>query len=134
MKEPSIFSQWWFWLLIIGIILLLVAAFLHLGLKENTEWAWWIFIAGAVLAVIGIIGSFVVLARSPKCTEYVAAASSDASSSAAVAETKPLESSSIQAPAEYQISTPSYTDLNFPQAERGFTATSQSLDSLAMSP
>ena len=48
-------TQIWLWLVIIGILLILLAAIFHLAFKENTGWVWWIFVGGAVLAVLGII-------------------------------------------------------------------------------
>ena len=126
MKERSIFSYWWFWLLIIGTLLILLAALFHLGFKDNTQWVWWIFAGGVLLAVIGIIFAFISYYTEPKCTPVKTGECP-----------KIVPSSLPQSDCPYAvhspIPTPSVATTNFPQAQRGFTATNLELSSLAPS-
>lgn len=144
MKERSIFSYFWFWLLIIGIVLILLAAILHLAFKENTHWVWWIFAAGALLAVLGIIFAAVSYFQEPKCVpgEIVESecpkvwdasprsASSLAQSYIPVSETQ-VSMKSPKSPIYSPIGTPTQANLNLPQAQRGFTTTGNELSTLA---
>lgn len=143
MKERSIFSYWWFWILIVGILLILLAALLHLGLKENTTWVWWIFVAGAVLAVLGIILAVVAYYNQPKCivTEPESAIVTEDHGCSRISDNYPqssLEKSYIPisdnemgSPVYSPIGTPSRSSINIPQAQRGFSTTSSGLSSLA---
>ena len=51
----DITMSFWFWLLIIGIFLILAAALLAGGLKEANGWVWGFFIAGIIISILGII-------------------------------------------------------------------------------
>lgn len=137
MKERSIFSYYWFWLLIVGVLLILLAAILHLGLKENTNWVWWIFVVGAVLAVLGIILSVVSYYNEPACVvEPVESADFDCddimNSSPQYNTTIPIsKTAELSSPIYSPIGTPSKSTLNLPQVQRGFTTTGSELSSLA---
>ena len=51
----NVTSSFWFWLLILGIFLILFAAILAGGLQETNNWVWGLFVVGSILAVLGII-------------------------------------------------------------------------------
>ncbi len=138
MQQPSIISYFWFWILIIGILLILLAALLHLGLKKNTGWVWWIFIAGAVLAVLGIILAIVsyyntkcvVVQPSPITEDF---GCNNFSPETSVNESYiPLSSEApVQSPVYSPMGTPSRSTLNMLQTQRGFATSSSELSRLA---
>lgn len=86
MKQKSILSTFWFWLLIIGLLLILTALLIGGGMKKITGWVWVIFIIGAVLAVLGIIFAIYEWFSIQNCVEKVV----EQSCSKNVAETNPI--------------------------------------------
>ena len=133
MQEKSIFKQWWFWMLLIGIFSILVAALLHLGLKENTQWVWIIFGIGALLAVLGIIFALVSYFTQPRCV--VANTKTDTFG----CENVNMNKMSTQIPTPIPVVSPGCSPMrqpsmatqNLPQAQRGFMSTSNDLSALA---
>lgn len=122
MQPQSIFSYWWFWLMIIGLILILLAAVLHLTIKDNTQWVWWIFAAGALLVLIGIVLWFVSYFNQPTC---------------GVTEEKESSCPKVVPMPEDGPYTPkmdiSMSNINLPQAQRGFTTSATEISALAPS-
>lgn len=51
----SFFTSAWFWLAVIGIILVIVAIVLYTTRKPVEWWVWAILIAGVILAVLAVI-------------------------------------------------------------------------------
>jgi Na+/melibiose symporter-like transporter len=65
----SILTSFWFWLFIIGIALILLAALIGGGMKKVTGWIWALFIVGVVLALLGVIFAFVAIRNAKPCVE-----------------------------------------------------------------
>ena len=135
MMQQSIFSYVWFWFLIVGVLLILLAALLHLGLKEDTTWVWWIFVAGAALALLGIIFAIVSYFNSPRCI-VAEPTSTEEFGCDNLYESKesfiPIsQSAELNSPVYSPIGTPSRSTLNIQQTQRGFTTTGSELSSLA---
>ena len=108
----SVIKSFWFWLLIIGVALILTSILIAGGMKEMKGWTWAIFVVGCVLAILGIIFAFVAWSKYTPC------------------ESNPVEKKES---IEISQQTPEITrvSVNVPQAERGFSATSMNLSSLA---
>jgi hypothetical protein len=51
----SAFESFWFWILLLGLLLILVGALIAGGTKEFSGWVWGLFIAGIVIALIGLL-------------------------------------------------------------------------------
>ena len=115
-------QSFWFWLLIIGIFLILLAALLGGGLKDVNGWIWAIFIAGAVLAILGIIFGIVAWAKAEPCDMR-----NDKSSKMTPVESRSDHLSSPSSP----IGTPTRVTSNVPQSQRGFATTNLNLSALS---
>ena len=149
MKERSIFSYWWFWALLVGVLLILLAAILHLAFKENTQWVWWIFAAGALLSILGIIFAFVSYFHQPRCVPTTTEETTEKQFGCNKVSNYPSEqysnneqysspsnneySSAMSSPVYSPIGTPSAATHNLPQAQRGFVTSANELSSLAPS-
>ena len=123
----SVVKSFWFWLLIIGMALILTSILIAGGMKEMKGWTWIIFVVGAVLAVLGIIFGFVAWSKHKPCVE---------NSSETVCSTQIEDCGCDTNSPSYSYSnktTPQITkvSMNVPQAQRGFSATSVNLSSLA---
>ena len=54
----EIYSQWWFWMAIIGIIFVIIALIVY-AVEKKFEWyTWALLIFGIILLIIGLIGAF----------------------------------------------------------------------------
>ena len=54
----EIYSQWWFWMAIIGIIFIIIAWIVY-AVERKFEWyTWALLIFGIILLIIGLIGAF----------------------------------------------------------------------------
>ena len=119
----SVIKSFWFWLLIIGVALILTSILIAGGMKEMKGWTWGIFIVGCVLSILGIIFGFVAWSKYKPCQENV--------------ENTKVEDCGCQVESpSYSFSnhaTPEITkvSMNIPQAQRGFSTTSMNLSSLA---
>ena len=122
----SIIKSFWFWLLIIGVALILTAILIAGGMKEMKGWTWGIFILGCVLAILGIIFAFVAWGRAKDYVESKETCSAQIEDCGCDAKTPFSNYTS-------QHSTPQITKVstNIPQAQRGFSATSVDLSALA---
>lgn len=103
-------QNFWFWLLITGIFLILVAALLTAGLKESNGWIWAIFILGLILSVWGIVLG---VQNSEKIQTNIL------SPGVYTKSPEPVEAPVLSKP-----------KINIPQSQRGFTASPLSLSSL----
>ena len=50
-----IYEQWWFWIIIIGVILIIIAYILWAIFTDLRWWYWFLLILGIVVIIIGII-------------------------------------------------------------------------------
>lgn len=145
--SKSIFASYWFWLLAIGIIIILVAALIRTGVHENNGWIWWIFVIGLILALLGIVFGIVTWMNDCEVVTHdtlytanhvaphvhvepavpVIVPSYPSTPVAAVNSTIPYQRSELASP----VRAPSQISVNMPQAQRGFTATETDLASLA---
>ena len=48
------FSSWWFWLLLVGLILVIIGAIIKGANCEMNSWSWSFFLVGFILVLIGI--------------------------------------------------------------------------------
>ena len=115
-------QSYWFWLLILGVFLILLASLIAGGRKEVNGWIWGIFIAGAVLAILGIIFAIVAWSRATPC--YVEPACDVVNSPSQFVPSSP---SSLISP----MGTPTRISSNVPQAQRGFSTTNLDLSQLS---
>lgn len=127
MKQVT--SSFWFWLLILGAFLILLAALLGGGLKEINGWVGALFITGIVLTVLGIIFAIVawVSFKPTECSKKEKTScpySSSPSNSTFV-------SSSGMSQTMSPIGTPTKSSYNIPQSRRGFATTDANISSLA---
>ena len=54
----EIYSQWWFWMAIIGLIFVIIALIVY-AVEKKFEWyTWALLIFGVILLIIGLIGAF----------------------------------------------------------------------------
>jgi MFS family permease len=143
MKQKSILSTFWFWLLIIGLLLILIALLIGGGMKKITGWVWAIFIIGAVLAVLGIIFAiyewFAIqpcqIKQEYSCPETIPEVETPCSK--VQVETPKIEKRYVKStsfiPPNSPLKTPTKIQTNVPQAQRGFSTTSVDLSSIAPS-
>lgn len=54
-QNDSIFTQLWFWMIVVGVILLIIAAIDYAVRREARWWTWTLVGIGAGLVVLGII-------------------------------------------------------------------------------
>lgn len=54
-EEQSVFGKFWFWLLIIGVILFVVAI-ISLVMKKYEWWVWTLLAVGTLMLIIGGVG------------------------------------------------------------------------------
>jgi len=124
----SVVKSFWFWLLIIGILLILTAVLIAGGMKEMHGVTWGVFVVGCVLALLGIIFGFIAWSKYKPCEESClnnVEVCDSPSPSPIYKYTSPINSSGSN------IGTPTMVSMNLPQAKRGFSATSLELNSLA---
>ena len=121
----SVIRSFWFWLLIIGVALILTAILIAGGMKEMKGWTWGIFVVGCVLAILGVIFGFIAWSKYTPCKQNE------------VIEHSKVEECSYNTPSpHYSYSnqtTPEFTKVptNIPQAKKGFSTTTMNLSSLA---
>lgn len=141
----QVINSFWFWLIIIGLLLILIAILIGGGMEEINSWTWAVFILGAVLGLLGIIFAIITWSRYvPLKNEYISSpiASSVESlhSPKSHLHSSPFQShlqspkSHLQSPKSCYsspIGTPTKVTTNIPQAKRGFTASVIELSSLA---
>ena len=123
----SIIKSFWFWLLIIGVLLILTAILIAGGIKQMHGWTWGLFVVGCVLAILGIIFGFIAWYRYKPCPveeEETCPKVIDGCGCEA-------ESEYVTTPVSSRIGTPTVVTTNIPQAKRGFATTSLTLDNLA---
>lgn len=51
----STFQSFWFWILLLGLLLILIGALIAGGTKQFSGWVWGLFIVGIVMALIGLL-------------------------------------------------------------------------------
>ena len=125
-------QSYWFWLLILGVFLILLAALIGGGKKEVNGWIWGIFIAGAVLSILGIIFAIVAWSRATPC--YVEPACDVASSPSRFVPNSPVSTINTKLATSSSFSpmgTPTRIASNIPQAQRGFSTTNLDLSQLS---
>jgi len=71
MRQKSLLVSFWFWLLILGLILILTALLIGGGMKKINGWVWAIFIVGAVFALLGILFAIYEWFRVPQCKTLI---------------------------------------------------------------
>ena len=121
----SIVRSFWFWLLIIGVALILTSILIAGGMKQMKGWTWGIFIVGCVLAILGIIFAFVAWSKYTPCKEDEVNVNSKVEDCGCQVESPSYSYSNQVTPEITKVS------MNIPQAQRGFTATSINLSALA---
>ena len=126
----SIINSFWFWLLIIGILIVLTAVLIAGGMKKMHGWTWGIFIVGCVLAIMGIIFGLIAWKRNVPCKEEILCSKIEGCEESPYF---PMSSSSPMSsnPLSSRIGTPTLVTTNIPQAKRGFATTSLTLNNLA---
>ena len=138
----NVTSSFWFWLLIIGIFLILFAALIAGGMKETNNWVWGLFVVGAVFAVLGIIFAIVEwscldTSQYVNCPELnkdecpYANITSSPYSNVTSNVTSPGSLSFEKSVSYSPIGTPTKVNMNVPQAQRGFATTDKTISSLA---
>ena len=138
----SIIKSFWFWLVIIGLLLILTAILIGGGMKEIKGWTWAIFIVGAVLGLLGIIFAIIAWSRYVPCktscsdmkSPHESSFSSPVYSSTNVSPSSLYSSPNISPYSSTNVSplgTPTRVSVNLPQAKRGFSTTPFELSSLA---
>ena len=132
----QVVESFWFWLVIIGLLLILTAIIIGGGMREIKGWTWGIFIVGAVLGLLGVIFAIITWSRyTPKTLDcgdkpVKMTITSPLASRTVIPEASPIYSTPTSAYSS-PIGTPSKVTTNIPQAKRGFTATSSDLSVLA---
>jgi len=66
----SIFTQLWFWMIVIGIILLIIAAIDYAARREARWWTWTLLGIGAGMVILGIILGALYANRKPTYPVY----------------------------------------------------------------
>jgi MFS family permease len=145
----SIFASFWFWLLIISLITIIIAALIVAANKKTTNWSWALFTIGIVLAVLAIIFGLIEAFWVPSCGKkkiecpplvYQDECQFDRMNACNSPKITSCNSPTIMSPRMMSPSCnsptcyPSRANINLPQAQRGFIATSNNLSSLAPSP
>lgn len=131
-------ATFWFWFIVIGLLLMIVAALVSGGMNQTTGWTWAVFVVGAVLALIGFIWGIICWVQGnsqcglkgkdcggdypglPENITYVPQTHIDLRSPV------PQTQIYVDSPNPIAIQTN-----NIPQSQRGFTTTSLNLSSLA---
>ena len=141
MKQKSVISSFWFWLLIVGILLILIAAMLSGGLREVNGWIWGIFIAGVIFSILGVIFALISWSKTINTdsshksenihSSYSSPSYSSPSYSSPSYSSPSCSSSNYNSPIPSPIGTPTPVNYNIPQAHRGFASTNLNLSSLA---
>jgi len=137
----QVINSFWFWLVIIGLLLILTAILIGGGMKEIKGWTWAIFILGAVLGLLGIIFAIIAWSKYTPCGNECGDLSACDKpikmtiTSPLVSKTNtPMNSPIYSNPGSAfssPIGTPTKVTTNIPQAKRGFTASSLELSSLS---
>lgn len=69
-QNDSIFTQLWFWMVVIGIILLIVAAIDYAVRREARWWTWALVGVGSALTFLGIILGAMYANKKPAYPQY----------------------------------------------------------------
>lgn len=69
-QNESIFVQLWFWMIVIGVILLIIAAIEYAARREARWWTWVLVGVGAGLVALGIILGAFYANRRPSYPQY----------------------------------------------------------------
>lgn len=69
-QNDSIFTQLWFWMVVIGIILLIIAAIDYAVRREARWWTWALVGIGAALTFLGIILGAMYANKKPAYPQY----------------------------------------------------------------
>jgi MFS family permease len=153
----SAFNSYWFWILLLGLLLILIGALIAGGTKEFSGWVWGLFITGIIIAIIGIIlgivewnktESYINILPCPKIVGIEENTSCNRNYSQPIissyqhyptfqnsqnfVQNSPQFSpqlNSIQTSSP--LSTPTKVTTNIPQAQRGFSTTSLNLSALS---
>lgn len=51
----NIFSKWWFWLIIIGVILAIAAVISFVSRRKSEWWIWTLLVLGVIIASAGVL-------------------------------------------------------------------------------
>lgn len=120
----------WFWLIVVGLLLMIGSALVSGGMNKTTGWTWAVFVIGAALTVAGFIWALVqwiISGRDP-----LQAALQDQGEE----KFKGLPKEVTYVPqVNVDMRSPQSQSLSYsipdPQAQRGFAATSLGLSTLA---
>ena len=69
-QNESIFVQLWFWMIVIGVILLIIAAIAYAATREARWWTWVLVGVGAGMVALGIILGAFYANRRPSYPQY----------------------------------------------------------------
>ncbi len=114
----SLIGSFWFWLFLIGILLILTSLIIGGGMKKIAGWNWAIFVVGLVFSVLAIIFALYECFKVPEVTYEEKVTTTTTTTTPII--------NSPQSP----FKSPTYINSNIPQAQRGFATTSSELSSL----
>ena len=141
-------DTFWFWLLIIGIFLVILAGLLSGCMNETHGWMWGLFVVGVifilialVIALIGFVKNLKINVTETHVSPYYASSMNTNSLNRSSAYEPNLVTSGDNNKSVYAslpvsrtvspMATPSRSVINIPQAQRGFTATNIQISSLS---
>ena len=141
----SVFKSYWFWLLVVGLLIVILAALFTSGFQQDNGWVWWIFALGIVLIVLGIIfGLATWYGNKKECSLHNENMDNnldnldgkiDNSKSKVVTPATPLPMPSApSSPVTSPLKSPTRVTINMPQVQKGFLSTTDNLATLAPSP
>jgi glucan phosphoethanolaminetransferase (alkaline phosphatase superfamily) len=150
--------SFWFWLLIFAILSILIAAIIDRGMEKTNGWIWGLFIFGCVLALLGVVLAFYEWKKSASLDSVTPSMSSASMVTPSMTSTS-LVSPSLVSPSLYSspsslstpssspslstsfspsyyksmspMGTPTYSSVNIPQAQRGFSTSNCELSQLS---